>query len=196
MPKQISRHTSKRNLKTFIDSLFTSTLCFCMPIYMNTWGINTYVEAELKKYSFTKEDCKRLQIIQNQVLRLQLALPRGYFDDKGIFKMFSTQYLLGETDSLSVHQYGAFTTIMLGARILSSKTPHYLYSRLCLTTSRRGKEMLQIKNFRLNMTEEGFIQRFRRLWNMIPEELKINCQNISFKESTKRWVQKTIKAIP
>ena len=125
-------------------------------------------------------------------MRLQL-LPE--VDPDGI----STEKLLEITGHFSVHQYGALNTLVLGSRILREQKPEYLYGKLKLkekSSSRLGNKQLETKKNKLNITDEGFLQRFRRLWNMLPDKLKTEQDIKRLKFGIREWVLQNINVQP
>ena len=101
MLKRLSRYACVEKLKVLTDSLSTSILTFAMPVYVNTWGMTSLREQEARRQAFTKDDCRRLQVLQNKVLRLQL--PHVCSNNINM----STDALVKAAGCLSVHQLGA-----------------------------------------------------------------------------------------
>ena len=52
------------------QGIFYSKLGYCLPLFSNTWGLETYKDGNTRSSGFTKEDNRKLQVIQNQVARL------------------------------------------------------------------------------------------------------------------------------
>ena len=157
---------------------------------MNTWGLKSYSDKKRIKFSFTKEDCRRLQVIQNRVLRLQLPQQ---------LETLSTSEYLRHLDQLSVHHLGAYSTVMLGARIMREKILHFLYNELNarMRFSKRNVEYFCQTSYKLNITDEGFLSRFKKLWNMIPADVKKMLHDAkSFKYLTKTWIANNIRVHP
>ena len=70
--RKLSGITSKKRMKAVINGLFYSKLIYCLPLYSNTWGLETYKDKGTRYTTFTKDDNRRLQVIQNQVVRLSV----------------------------------------------------------------------------------------------------------------------------
>ena len=57
---------SKSQLKTTCEGIFTSKVLYCLPLFSNVWGVMNMDDTAL-----TKEDMRKLQVLQNKVLRLK-----------------------------------------------------------------------------------------------------------------------------
>ena len=89
--KKLSRCASIQNLRMLINGFFYSKLTYCLPLFMNTWGLDKYKDKGTRYSSFTKEDIRKLQVLQNQVTRL-LVKRSGY--NKDTKQNMSTEELL------------------------------------------------------------------------------------------------------
>ena len=74
-----------------INGLFYSKVTYCLPLFLNTWGLDKYKDKGTRYSSFTKEDIRKLQVLQNQVTRL-LVKRSGY--NKDTKQNMSTEELL------------------------------------------------------------------------------------------------------
>ena len=90
--KKMSRYASRKNLRMLINGLFYSKLTYCLPLFMNTWGLDKYKDKGTRYFSFTKEDIRKLQVLQNQVTRL--LVKRSEFNNKNTNQNMSTEELL------------------------------------------------------------------------------------------------------
>ena len=90
---------------------------------MNVWGIRTMDQTPRRFVAFTKEDCRKLQVVQNKVLRLKTGLWDHHTP---------TEVLLEKSGDLSVHQLGAYQTIMTGFKAIRFGKPKHLSSKLVL----------------------------------------------------------------
>ena len=57
------------------SGLFYSKLSYCLPLYTNTWGLDDYKEEGQRFTSYTKEDNRRIQVLQNMVHCADLSNP-------------------------------------------------------------------------------------------------------------------------
>ena len=82
-----------QRFKLVVNGLFHSKLVYCLYVFGNVWGLTPNDETDRRYLAFTKLDNHRLQVLQNQSMRLLL----------GARKDEPTVKLLNETKSLSVH---------------------------------------------------------------------------------------------
>ena len=106
--RKLSYHSSKKKLRMLASGLFYSKLAYCLPLYTATWSLDGYRDTNTRFSSFTKEDNRRLQVLQNQLCRLLLKERGGYFKQNQ-----STSELVNKCDYLSIHQLGAQSTIVM-----------------------------------------------------------------------------------
>ena len=120
---KLARVMSKRQLQTTCSGIFTSKLLYGLPIFSNVWGL-PYLDDSNRKFSaFTKDDCRRLQVLQNKT---QIIIT-------GIRELNTpTDVLLRPTDSLSVHQLGAYHSVTTAFKVIHSGKPEYLSRNLSL----------------------------------------------------------------
>ena len=111
------------NDKTFniiSNGICTSLVNYCISVYGNIWLKNEDKNRRFK--AFSKEDCRRLQVLQNKVLRLKLR---------------ASQYtpciqLITQSGDLSIHQLVDYHTIIQVQTTVLSKKPAYLSKNLAL----------------------------------------------------------------
>ena len=130
----------------------------------------------MKEYltpNFTKDDNRRLQCLQNRVLRLQSGLPQDT----------PLTVLLERTNEMSVMQQTAFHTINTVHKVVTSGQPGYLAERLKLRTEgggifpHRHLNTIAIPDVELTLSRGGFFYRGACLWNNLPCHMKcgISC---------------------
>ena len=68
--KKLYRSAFPKNLKILTNGLFYSKLSYCLPLFTNTWGLDRYKDGGTRFSCYTKEDKRKLQVLQNQVTRL------------------------------------------------------------------------------------------------------------------------------
>ena len=56
------------------NGLFNSRLLYCLQVFGNIWGLATNDESTRRFSAFTKNDNRKLQVLQNQVLRMMTGL--------------------------------------------------------------------------------------------------------------------------
>ena len=117
MLTMLNKYLSRKQFKAACDGLFTSCLLYCLPLYSNVWGIDTMDDTDRRSPSFSKADCRKLQVMQNKILRLKSGIA-----DRNTH----TSDLLDATGDMSVHQLGAYQTLVTVFRILRSGQPNIL----------------------------------------------------------------------
>ena len=182
-----------KQFKITCDGLFHSTLLYCLPLFVNTWGLPTMDDTMRKSPAFSKEDCRRLQVLQNKVLRSLTGEAR-------IQK--STDSLVNEAKVMSVHQLGAYHTLLTTARLLQSKKPVYLSTKLTpkqhnpvAIVPARQQNMIDVK-CKLSLSRCGFVYRAAKLWNCLPLNLRCEMKMERFKQLLKTWIKESITVKP
>ena len=151
MLKRISKVASKSVLRKIAQGLFYSKLSYCLPLFVNTWGLDLYKDGSSRYQSFTKNDLHKLQVLQNQVSRLLIQKFPGE-------NYMSTVELLNRSGDLSVHQLGALSTLCLMKKILHTRKPSYIVENLQTIFDRgtRSGDTLRQSMARLEIVREGF----------------------------------------
>ena len=123
MLTKLNKFMSPSQFKATCDGLFTSSLLYCLPLFMNVWNLYSADDTIRRSTAITKEDCRKLQVLQNKVLRCKI----GHLN-----RHTPTIELLRRANDLSVHQLGAYHSLVTLARILLNGKPAYLFNRLDL----------------------------------------------------------------
>ena len=153
MLKRLARFISKEKLKYFSSGIFYSKFSYCLPVFGNIFGLDTYKEENRRYYSFTVKDCLNLQVLQNKLNKL---LTKSEYNTP-------TAELLDQTGSLPIHQMIAYQTAVTAYKVVQSGKPVYIASKVKVreTTSntRQWAGYIQPPPYRLNIPREGFIYR-------------------------------------
>ena len=88
--------------KNACEGIFYSKLNYCIQVFGHVWNIDRLAETNHRFPAFTKEDNRRLQTLQNKILRLKSGLDRST----------PTRTLLTARGDLSVQQTSAYFTLM------------------------------------------------------------------------------------
>ena len=120
MLTRLKKYMSRKQYKNMCDGLFMSTLLYCLPLFVNTWGLPSMDDTIRKSQSFTKEDCRRLQVLQNRVIR---SITNNRLNHT------STVDLLDEANVLSINQLGAYHTLVTVKRMFMSGKPKYFVDK-------------------------------------------------------------------
>ena len=190
--KMIRNKMSSKTFELISNGLFTSLLIYCIQVFGNVWGLESLDETNRRYSSFGKEDCRKLQVLQNKVLKLQTGLG---FD-------FPTNELLKRTNSLSIHQLIAFHTLVQMHKIINNERPKYLAEKLQLKISNgeiifphRHSYKINVKSD-LSISRAAFVYRGARIFNQLPLELRLSQDSKSFKSKAKKWVSNHISIRP
>ena len=153
MMKMISKYMSRENLEYFANGLFYSKLNYCLPVFGNVFGLESYKEENTRYQSYTVKDNKSLQVLQNKLNRLLL---RADYNTP-------TEQLLEDTGSLSVQQMIGYHSAVLAYKIVSTGKPEYLAKRLKQRKEgvnlREREGSIQAYNKRLSISKEAFLHR-------------------------------------
>ena len=175
------------------QGIFYSKLGYCLPLFSNTWGLETYKDGSTRSTGFTKEDNRKLQVIQNQVVRLLV-------DKKDLEGKLNipTKELLDMSNDLSIHQLGALRTVTMVKKIILTQKPKYLARRFQLREKNKNRSRTSLVSERvtLDLKREGFVYRGSRLFNILPEELKLENKIEVFKEKVEDWIKEIIPVKP
>ena len=97
-------------------------MTYGIQVYGNVWGMRSMDDEVRRYHSFTKEDSRKLQVLQNQALRLQTGL--GW--------EAPTSQLVSEGKVMSVQQLTAYHTLMTVFKAVRLKKPSYLAEKFRL----------------------------------------------------------------
>ena len=180
----------KDKLRIFAEGLFFSLLNYCIEVYGNVWGLQTYDEQDRKSTAFKKEDNMKLQVLVNKVLRSLTGLDRDT----------PSSLLSSKTGQLSVHQRTALFTLTTVHKALRAKEPSYSYSTFKPTPNPGQPVRLQTNcnnvNFNLSISRGSYYYRGSRLYNQIPDSLVNTTSQALFKKGAKQWVKANIPLLP
>ena len=123
--KKLSQYCSRAKLSMIAEGIFYSKLRYGLPLLATTWGLEKYKDGDSRFKNLTKEDNRKLQVLQNQLCRI-ILLKGNLYKKQNI----PTEQLLAQCNQLSVHQMGAYTTIIMVKKILQSGKPTYIKRRL------------------------------------------------------------------
>ena len=190
--RRLSKCMSKSRLKIFAEGIFYSKLNYCLPVFGHVFGLEIYRDVSTRYHSFTKEDNRKLQVLQNSVLRLLSGKPRST----------PTVELLASTKSLSVQQLIAYQTLVMVHKIVQTSKPAYLARRMSLRNEDIGRlpgrmsGMLTIPRQSLSTTRAGFVARGSQLFNNLPVNLRMEKKLSKFKTGIRKWITENIPAKP
>ena len=177
----------------FSEAIFYSKLNYCLPVFGHVFGLDRYNDTSTRCSSFTKEDNRKMQVLQNSVMRLLTDKKRDT----------PTTDLLRMTNSLSIQQMVAFQTLIMVHKVIKSSKHAYLAAKLMVRVERDGRRVLERSqgriapaNHTLGSSRGGFVYRGSKLFNSLPMHLRMEPNLRKYRESVRKWVLETIQARP
>ena len=141
--------------------------------------------------SISKEDMRKLQVLQNAVLRLQTGL--GWFTP--------TQVLVKRAKELSVHQLVAYHSALQVFKCQKTSQPEYMFNKLFLNNDHRvglrsaTNQLISI-NYNLSLSRGSFFYRAAKIFNSLPGHIKQIKTIPTFKKHLKIWIKENIAIVP
>ena len=133
----------------------------------------------------TKEEMRKLQVLQNKTLRLISGL--GYDA--------STKSLVESCNTLSVHQLVVYHTACQTYKIRGTKYPVYHYDRLFSKInhkSRNSRNEISRIEFKLSLARSSFFYQAPQVWNSLPGYVKSAKSLGIFKKKCKKWIKNNV----
>ena len=189
MLKRIRKYMSEDKFKMIMTGLFTSKLLYGITTWGGIWGLSTMDEKTRNMMAVTKEDMRKLQVIQNKAMRLQKWMPRET----------PVNTLLMMTKELSVHQLVAYHTGVHMYKVSTTRLPTYHYARLFeiqepnINTRSHTEKRVE---FNLSLARTSFFYQSARIWSELPHPIKTAKSLETFKRAMKIWVKTNIKIKP
>ena len=178
-------------LRTYIEGTVNAVLQYCLAVYCNAWGEGGGGSKSL----CTKDDQRRLQVLQNKALR---CLVRG--TEKipwQVLAHMGAEEHARKTGILTVNQMTAMAILTTTHRILGTKKPVVIYERMRISGTRLMTMSIKRPTVhQLKLTSEGFVEKAMGMWNRIPIELRKEQSVTSFKARIKSWVKGNWPAKP
>jgi hypothetical protein len=72
--KKLKPFTRPNQFSSISNGIFTSKMTYRIQVFGNVWGMRSLDDETGRYHSFTKENNHKLQVLQNQVMRLQTGL--------------------------------------------------------------------------------------------------------------------------
>ena len=185
--KRVKKFMKRDTFEKIADGIFTYN--YCLPVFGNIW-LNGDEPTRIK--SFRKEDCRRLQVLQNRVMRLKTNLPQDT----------PCAELIKQAGDLSIHQAAAYHSLVLVHKIPKFETPDYLARKLAQRKPTENvifphRQAFTIPlNANLSIARSGFCYRASRVFNKLPLDLRSCDSTPRFKKEAKSWVRNNIGIKP
>ena len=191
MLKRLAKFMSKEKLAYFSSGIFYSKLSYCLPVFGNIFGLDTYKEENRRYFSYTVKDNDKLQVLQNKLNKLLTNADHNT----------PTAELLDQTGSLSVHQMIAYQTVVATHKVVKSGKPAYIAAKMTvrqnnLDTRQGAGAVLPPAYNKLNLAREGFIYRGAKIYNKLDATLRTETKLEKFKSGARDWVKKNISIKP
>ena len=119
--RKLSFVMPKDRLIIMAEGIFFSLLNYCLEVFGNVWGLETYDETDRQSPAFRKNDNMKLQVLVNNVLR----------SSTGLDYETPVSVLSSRRGQLSVHERTAVFTLTSVHKVLKIKQPSYSHSLLC-----------------------------------------------------------------
>ena len=192
MLKKVRKFMKPKQIQAVTQGLFTSKLTFGLQVFGNVWGIPSLEVGQRRFTSFTKEDNRRLQVLQNKVLRLRTRIDYN----------IPTDTLVKSSGELSVQQLTAYHTLTTVYKAVRMEKPVYhheklkpkLPNRLGVFPHRQANKITVQGELRL--TQGGMMYRGAKLWNLLDQDLKNETSLPQFKRKVKKWISEKIPVKP
>ena len=187
MLKKLRKFIPNPKYSQIVSGMFTSKLTYCMNIWGGLWDIPGTMDTNTIRTSITKDDMRRLQVLQNKCMRLETKME---------YRTPTTE-LLKRTGKLSVHQLVAYSTAVQMFNISRSQEPSYHFERLFRRPdmpNRWGAE--KRVDFKLSLGRASFFYQGTRMWAALPGFVKDASNVRFFKKRCKTWIKTNIKMKP
>ena len=174
-----------------MSGIFQSKLIYCITVWGRVWNIPGSLDEQNRlSSSLTKEDVRKLQVLQNKCLRLITKCDYRT----------PTATLIDKTNMLSVHQLTAHLSLAQVFNISQTKLPAYHYERLFPSerppTISAASLPVQRAEFRLSQARSSFFYQSSRLWTALPQQIRQSTNKYQFKKKSKVWVKENIPVRP
>ena len=179
--RKLKKYLPPARLKLIMDGIFNSKMVYGITVWGRVWQIPGSLDVDLNNRtspSITKEDVRKLQVLQNKCLRM---ITNSDYKTP-------TSVLLSKTNSLSVHQKMAHLTLSQVFSIYKTKQPAYHHARLFGNPQR--------VEFKLSLARSHFFYQSSRLWAALPEHIKLSNNKHTFKKHCKTWIKNNIMQKP
>ena len=194
MLSKLRKHLPDNKFRQVMSGIFSSKLCYCITVWGGVWNLPGDMRDEpTRNMSISKEDMRKLQVMQNKCLRMLTNLDRDT----------PTATLLHRTKLMSVHQMVAHHTAVQVYNVYRNRAPHYHYQRMFSNlneTRTMGNRSTTNHSARVYFTgslgRSSFFYRGSRIWSALPLNIKTAPTLQSFKSRCKRWTMANISIRP
>ena len=174
--KKVGKVASFKSRKMIANGIVISRILYLIPWWS---GCEDYL-------------IKALQIIQNKAARV--VTKRG--------RRTPVKNLLKQCGWLSVAQLSIYPSLLLVFKILSTKSPHYLYTKLSTvsnfsynTRSTADKDKIRLgidSQAEAGLARSSFKYRASIQWNKLPQDIRQSETMKMFKPKLRKWVLENV----
>ena len=175
----------RQNLKMITEGIFFSLLNYCIEVYGNVWGLDSYDDQTRHSTAFHKEDNRKLQTIVNKVLRSLTGCDRET----------PVTVLHDQSNQLSVHQRCALYTLTSVQKAINMKQPDYSFSRFKPLNDHTNHQISRVE-YKLSLSRGGYFYRGSEHYNQVPDQITQTSNKTVFKTAAKKWVLRNIPVLP
>ena len=184
--KKLRKYLPPARLRVLYEGVFSSKLLYGMAVWGRVWQIPGSMDEDQSTRtspSLTKEDVRKLQVLQNKCMRLMTDSD---------YKT-PTRVLLAQTNLLSVHQQMAHVSLSQVYNIWKTKLPTYHYKRIF---GDRGDGTTNRIEFDKSLARSHFFYQSSRLWGALPDDVKSANTKQTFKKKCRKWIKSNIMEKP
>ena len=191
MLRQVRKYVNTATFRLILNGMFTSKLIYGITIYGGVWGLPGILnEDPINSTSITKNDMRKLQVLQNSALRLLLNKPRDT----------PVTTLLQESKEMSVHQLVAYHTANQTYKVYKNQEPSYHFKRLFGDSpNQRTRSVSNLEtriDFDLSLCRKSFFYQAGHIWSILPYHIKTAQTIEKFKRGLKAWIKSNISVKP
>ena len=194
MMKRLRKYLPDSKFRQVLSALFTSKLCYCITVWGGIWNIpGDLSENTRRNMSISKEDMRKLQVMQNKCLRMLTHMD----------KYTPTTTLLKKANMLSVHQTVAHQSAIQVFNVLRNQAPTYHVQRLfphINQTENRNIRSVANMNTRVDFSgalgRSNFFYNSSKLWCALPASIKTASTLQMFKTRCRKWTMENIAVKP
>ena len=195
MLRRLRNYIPDQKFRQIANGIYTSKQVYGLTVFGGLWGLpGTSMDENKRNHTMTtKEDMRKMQVLQNSVMRI---MSRSKYDTP-------TTTLLEKTNQLSIHQLVAYHSACQVYNINKNQVPKYHFKRLFDTTDQeeivetRSRRNLESRvDFKSSLARGSFFYQGSRIWNALPSSVKTVTNIESFKKQVRTWSKANVSVRP
>ena len=187
--RRLKKYLPSPKFQQIVNGIYFSKQIYCLTVFGSLWGLpGSMDEDNRNSIMLTKEDMRKMQVLQNSVMRITT---NSRYDTP-------TSELLSKSNQLSVHQLTAYHTACQVFNIRRNQFPPYHMQRLFgeQNSLRSGTSLESRVEFKSSLGRGSFFYYGSRLWNFLPHSAKTAPDIKMFKRMVKPWIKSHISIRP